>query len=395
MNRLDDPRPRLDLRTAIYFLLPILALALVVALFLGGGRAEDQRQLPPVEKLVVERYTLERGQIGVHVRNSGLEPITISQVVINEAVWPFAVDPVGAIPRLGTATVRMDYMWSRGEAYSIRLLTTNAIPFSVDIPLAVETAEPSVATFLEFTLIGVYVGIIPVFLGILWYPALRRTGRRTMTLLLAATLGLLLFLGIDTLFEAREASLALPDAFQGVGLISIGVTATFLLLEGISQRQRMALGTDSQRRYTIAYVISTGIGFHNLGEGLAIGAAYNLGELALGRFLVVGFIIQNITEGLGVVAPLLREKPQLKTLLLLGLIAGGPAVLGAWIGGLAPAAIWGVLFLAVGAGAIFQVVLEIARLLQKDAQDRAPSPLIFTGVVTGMLLLWVTGLLIK
>ena len=286
-------------------------------------------------------------------------------------------------------------MWSRGEAYSIRLLTSNAIPFNVDIPLAVETAEPSLATFLGFTLIGVYVGIIPVFLGILWYPALRRTGRRTMTLLLAATLGLLLFLGIDTLFEAREASLALPDAFQGVGLIAIGVTATFLLLEGISQRQRTASGTDSQRRYTIAYVISTGIGFHNLGEGLAIGAAYNLGELALGRFLVVGFIIQNITEGLGVVAPLLREKPRLRTLLLLGLIAGGPAVLGAWIGGLAPATIWAVLFLAVGAGAIFQVALEIAKLLQKDSQDQVSPQLIFSGVVGGMLLLWVTGLLIK
>ncbi len=392
----DEAAPRgLDFKTASAFLLPIVALAAVVVLFLRGGTAGDQTALPPPERMTVERYTLERGRIDLLVRNSGPQPIVISQVMINDAVWPFIVDPAGAIPRLGTAHVRLEYMWSRGEAYAIRLLTSNAIPFNMDIPLAIETAQPTPATFLGFTLIGVYVGIIPVFLGILWYPALRRTGRRTMTVLLAATLGLLLFLGLDTLFEAREASLRLPEAFQGVGLIAIGVVATFLLLEGISQRQRKTSGTDSERRYTIAYVIATGIGFHNLGEGLAIGAAFNLGELALGQFLVVGFIIQNITEGLGVVAPLLREKPTLRTLLLLGLIAGAPAVMGAWIGGLAPSTLLAVLFLAVGAGAIFQVALEIAKLLQRDTSDQASPQLTFSGIVGGMLLLWVTGLLIK
>jgi ZIP family zinc transporter len=319
----------------------------------------------------------------------------VAQVIINEAVWPYTIEPGGPIPRLGTARILLDYMWSHGEAYAIRIMSANAVGFDVEIPLAVETAKPTTSTFLNFTLIGIYVGIIPVFLGIMWYPALRRLGRKTMTVLLAATLGLLLFLGIDTLFEAREASLALPDAFQGVGLIAIGFAAVFMLLEAISQRQRSASGTESERRYTIAYVISTGIGLHNLGEGLAIGAAYNLGELALGRFLVIGFIIQNITEGLGVVAPLLREKPALKTLVLLGLIAGAPAVLGAWIGGLAPSAVLAVLFLAIGAGAIFQVVLEIARLLQRDASEQVPPQLVYSGVLGGMLLLWITGVLIK
>ncbi len=74
----------------------------------------------------------------------------------------------------------------------------------------------------------------------------------------------------------------------------------------------------------LATMIAVGIGLHNLGEGLAIGAAYSLGEIALGGFLVVGFIIQNITEGLGIIAPVLRDRPSWKQLALLGLIGGAP-----------------------------------------------------------------------
>ena len=70
-------------------------------------------------------------------------------------------------------------------------------------------------------------------------------------------------------------------------------------------------------------MIAIGIGLHNLGEGLAIGSAYAIGELALGAFLVVGFAIHNTTEGFAIVAPLTRERPSLGRLLLLGVIAGG------------------------------------------------------------------------
>jgi zinc transporter ZupT len=145
----------------------------------------------------------------------------------------------------------------------------------------------------------------------------------------------------------------------------------------------------------LAYLIATGIGLHNLGEGLAIGAAYNVGEIALGAFLVVGFIIQNITEGLGIIAPVLRDRPSLVNLALLGLLGGGPAIVGAWIGGFAPSPTLAVLFLAIGAGAIFQVTYEIAKLIRKDTAQQ-PLPLtVFSGVVAGLLILWLTGLLIK
>jgi zinc transporter ZupT len=216
-----------------------------------------------------------------------------------------------------------------------------------------------------------------------------------MTFLMAATAGLLIFLGVDTLAEALEFAGEVPSSFQPIGLIGIGAVATFLLLEAISNQQTKASGNEAQHRLMVAFIIAIGIGLHNLGEGLAIGAAYNVGEIALGTFLVVGFIIQNITEGLGIIAPVLRDRPPIGKLALLGIIGGAPAIVGSWIGAFTPSPFLIVLFLAIGAGAIFQVIYEIAKLIQKDTAREAMPMTVFSGVLTGMMLLWVTGLFIK
>jgi len=386
---------RFTFRTLILLLIPIILLAGVIALFLYTGGGLRLESPAPVENLDVERYVLERNEVHLHVRNTGPQELRIATVVINEAVMPFTVSPSQTIPRLGRAEIHVNYAWTEGEAYGITIFTSNAVPFGVDIPVAFETPQPSRQTFWAFTLIGLYVGVIPVFLGIFWFPALRQLGRRTMTFLMAVTAGLLIFLGLDTLAEALEFAAEVPSAFQGIGLIGIGAVATFLLLDAISKRQTMITGIESERRLAIALMIAIGIGFHNLGEGLAIGAAYNVGEIALGTFLVVGFIIQNITEGLGIIAPVLRDRPSIGRLALMGLIGGAPAILGAWIGGYTPSPFLAVLFLAIGTGAIFEVVYEIAKLIQKDAVRESMPMTVFSGVLTGMLLLWVTGLLIK
>jgi zinc transporter ZupT len=386
---------RFTFKTLALLLIPVLALAGVIGLFLSTGGGLSMQSAAPIEGLTVERYVLTRGNIDLHVRNTGPEDIRVSQVIVNAAVWPFEVRPSVTIPRLGEAVIHLAYPWSYGEAYAIRVFTSNSIPFDVEIPVAFETPHPSGKTFLGFTLIGLYVGVIPVFLGIFWFPALRQLGRRPLVFLMAATAGLLIFLGLDTIAEAFEAASEVPTAFQGVGLIGIGAVATFLLLDAISKRQTQVTGAEGERRLAVAFMIATGIGLHNLGEGLAIGAAYNVGKIAFGTFLVVGFIIQNITEGLGIIAPLLRDNPGIRRLALMGLIGGGPAIIGAWIGGYTPSPFLAVLFLGIGAGAIFEVVYEIAKLLQKDTAKQ-PMPLtVFNGVLTGMLLLWVTGLLIK
>jgi ZIP family zinc transporter len=383
-----------NFKTLLLFIIPILALAAVIALFLNTGGLKLS-SAAPVEDLNIERYVLKPGSIDLYVRNSGPQPITIAQAVVNAGVWPVTVTPSPTIPRLGRALVHLDYVWNLGEAYAITLFTSSSIPFSLEIPVAFTTPQPSSRTFWSFALIGLYVGVIPVFLGIFWFPALRRLGRRWMTFLMAVTAGLLIFLGLDTLAEAFEKAAEVPSPFQSIGLIGIGAVATFLLLDAVAKQQAFRGRDESTQRLGLAYLIATGIGIHNLGEGLAIGAAYNVGEIALGTFLVVGFIIQNITEGLGIIAPVLRDHPGLRSLALLGLIGGGPAILGAWIGGFAPSPTLAVLFLAIGTGAIFEVVYEIAKLIQKDTQRESMPATVFSGVLAGMLLLWATGLMIK
>jgi ZIP family zinc transporter len=381
-------------KTALLLLLPLVALAGVILLFIttGGGL----RLLPPapVEAVTFERTVLRPGSIDLYLRNGSPDEVSIAQVIINDAVWPFEISE-NPIPRLGRARVHLEYTWSTGEAYGMTLFSSNAIPFTVEIPVAFSTPQPQGRTLLSFTLIGLYVGVIPVYLGLFWFPALRRLERRWMSFLLAITVGLLVFLGLDTLAEAIEQAGSIPGPFQGIGLVGIGAVGTFFLLDAISRRQ-VAIGrSESDQRLSLAYMIALGIGLHNLGEGLAIGAAFNLGEIALGTFLVIGFIIQNITEGLGIIAPILRDKPGIKNLIQLGLLGGAPAILGTWMGGFVPSPTLIVLFLAIGTGAVFEVVYETAKLIRKDT-DRNPMPMmVFSGVMTGMLAMWITGLLVK
>jgi zinc transporter ZupT len=381
--------------TAILLIFPLILLGGVILLFLKTGGGLKLTAPAPLEALTVERTVLKPGNIEIKVRNSGPEDLTIAQVIVNDAIWPSSVYPSPTIPRLGEATVRIKYMWVEGEAYAVRFFTGNSIPFDVEIPVAFTTPEPDRETFWNFTLIGLYVGIVPVYLGFFWFPALRKLSGRWMDFLLALTAGLLVFLGLDTLAEALEQVKGVPGPFQGIGLIGIGAVGAFMLLEMVSQRQVTMGRSETAQRLGLAFLIAAGIGLHNLGEGLAIGASYNVGEIAFGNFLVIGFIIQNITEGLGIIAPVLRDRPTLGNLALLGLLGGGPAIIGAWAGGFAPSPTLAVFFLAIGAGAIIQVTYQIAKLIRKHAVSE-PMPLfVFSGVMAGMSLLWVTGLLIK
>ena len=396
----DVQKPNQGLRTFGLFLIPVILLAAVIALFLQTGGGLSFESPVPIEDLTVERVIFSGPpenvyHIEVIVRNNSPEPVTIAQVIVNEGVRPFTMEPSFTIPRLGTASVGIDYGWVEGEAYSVTLFTTNAIAFTAEIPVAFKTPQTNTGNLLGFTLIGLYVGVIPVFLGIFWLPALRRLGHGAMTFLMALTAGLLVFLGVDTLVEAIEQTASVPNPFQGFGLIAIGSVGIFMLLAAISAREANLRRSEGAKRLAVAYMIALGIGLHNLGEGLAIGTAYNVGEIALGTFLVIGFIIQNITEGLGIIAPILRDRPGIRQLALMGLVGGAPAIAGTWLGALSPNATMAVLFLGIGAGAIFEVIYEIAKLLQRDTEKRPAPMLIFSGVLVGMLLLWVTGLLVK
>lgn len=384
-------------RTAFFLLAPLVVLAAVIALFVWTrGAGLNVVPAAPIETIQVGRTVLRPGEIEIHLRNTSPQAVNISQVSINDAFWPYTLSPAGEIPRLGSAVLKLRYIWVQGEAYEIGMFTSNSVPFGVSIPVATVTPKASGATLWKFTLIGIYVGIIPVLLGMFWLPALRRLGSRAMLFLMAATVGLLIYLGVDATSEALELGGELQGAFQGTGLVVIGIVGTWLLLQAVSMRQKSVGRSAAGQRMTLATVIAVGIGLHNLGEGLAIGAAYAVGAAALGTFLVVGFILQNITEGLGIIVPIAKDKPPLRSLAVLGLIGGAPAILGAWIGGLVYSQSLSVLFLAIGAGAVFQVAYEIGRNLVwgTKASDEMPVT-VFAGVATGMLVLYVTGMAIK
>ena len=376
----------------VWGLLPLLLLAaLVVVLLRFGPLGVFQAAFPPVEELTIDRVALSPGRFAIHVTNGGPQPVTIAQVLVDEAYWQFTMEPDATVSRLGTATITLDYPWVEGETHHLKLLTSMGTAFEHTVDVATETPRVDARYLLTFTLLGIYVGIIPVFLGLLWLPFMRALDQRWVSFFLALTAGLLLFLGVEALADALEVAGDLPPAYQGLALVLLGVLGTALLLVWVSRR--FGGGEGARRRLALAFLVALGIGFHNLGEGLAIGAAYSLGKVALGTFLVIGFTIHNTTEGLAILAPIARERTGLRTLILLGVVAGAPTILGTWIGGISYSPVLAALFLAVGAGAIFQVVYELLKMMIGEGRSPAFSYQI-AGFGAGLLVMYLTGLFV-
>jgi zinc transporter ZupT len=382
-------------------LLPLVMLAAIVSLVLSRGPGAIFITPVPVERLDFERVAFRHQEIVVTVRNSGPQPVVIAQIIVNGALWNFAASPSQEVPRLGRARLAIPFDWIEGEPYAIEVVTSGGFKFGHEVDAAFLTPGPTREAFWAFALLGIYVGVIPVYLGLAGLPALRRLSRRGWGALLGLTVGLLVFLGVDALAEALEVAERIPSVFRGTGLITIGVLGSFLGLVALMQR---LLGAGAKKgpfhvRLTLAYLIALGIGLHNLGEGLAIGAAYVLGEIALGTLLVVGFMIHNITEGPAIIAPISRA-PEFRGgrlvthLVLLGALGGGPTIVGGWLGGLVYSDPLAVLFLAIGAGAIFQVVYEVVKFMAREAEGGLGQPLNFAGFLAGLVLMYVTALLV-
>ena len=361
------------------------------------GRLEfSQAAFPPVEDLTIERIEIPApNQMILHVVNGGADPVTVAQVIVDDALWEFHTEPEEkTISRLGRMRINVPYPWVEGDTHEVTILTSTGVTFSKEIPVATQSPRTNWTYFSTFSLLGIYAGVIPVFLGLLWYPFLRDLSSRWLYFFLSLTVGLLFFLAVDTLAEALETTEDVPGAFQGVALVAMGTLSALLFLLYLSRSKASRSDkTTVQGRYWTALMISVGIGLHNLGEGLAIGSAYSLGEIALGGFLVVGFTLHNLTEGLGIVAPIAKDRPSIVRLAWLGTIAGAPTILGTWIGGFNYSSIWATFFLAVGAGAILQVIYEITQLIRQQETDLV-SAYNVSGFLVGLVVMYGTGLLI-
>jgi zinc transporter ZupT len=375
---------------------PFVLLALLVILFLTlNPLAAFSGAFPPLEELTVQQVRFPApDEIELSVINGGPDPVTIAQVIVDDAYWQFTIESDGTLDRLEETTIHLNYPWVQDEPLPIVLITSTGVTFEAEVDVATESPSAGLGTLLNYGLLGIYVGVIPVTLGMLWYPFLRRIDRKWMNVILALTVGLLVFLLVDTWLEALEIAAELPGVFQGIPIVVFGTLFSLGILLAISQNRGR-----SGSPMAIATMIALGIGLHNLGEGLAIGAAFATGAAALGSFLVIGFTLHNITEGIGIVAPLVRnESPSIRTLFLLAVLAGGPAILGTWIGGFAFSPLLATLFLSFGAGAILQVIWEVGRLLNREAQRQsqpALSWLNFAGLTAGILIMYLTAFLVK
>lgn len=380
-------------RALWWVILPLLAFAAAIAVLLSANPlARFNNGAPPVEDIAFERVILAGDGIRALVRAGGSEPMTIAQVQVDDAYWQFTQDPPGPLARGTSAWIQVPFPWVLGEAHAIKLVTNTGATFAHDIPVAVATPVADSSSLLSQAILGIFVGIVPVAIGLMFYPALRGVGRSGMSFLLALTVGLLGFLMVDAIGEALELAAESAAIFQGNAMVLLAAAASLLILMGVSRRNGAPKGL------ALATYIAIGIGLHNFGEGLAIGAAFAAGAAGLGTFLVLGFTLHNVTEGIGIAAPILRERVKLRTFAWLTLLAGGPAVLGLWIGSLAFAPQWSALALAIGAGAILQVIVEVTALIRRGEGPEGGglfSPAVMSGLAAGAGFMYLTAMLVK
>ena len=375
---------------------PVLLLAAVVGIFVSTGSSLVDligRNPPPADELDIRRIELRSGQIRIRVTNPQADPITIASVTVDDAIVPFTLDGPRKVERLRSSTIVVSYDWVQDEPLAVGVTSSTGIQSTKEIAAAVETPKASAEGFLGYGIIGLLVGVVPVALGLLWLPSLRRASADWLGAFMALTAGLLSFLGVEALFEAFDRQAALPIGLGGAGLVLLGVALSYLGMTFLATRLRNR-GLESGGM-TLALLVAIGIGVHNLGEGLAIGSSFAFGELTLGTFLIVGFMIHNVTEGLGIAAPIAEGsgRPALGRLAALALVAGAPAILGAWLGGYVTSEVLGVLFFAAAAGAALQVVVEVGRFIARRAPGGLTSGYAVGGFLAGIAVMYATGVL--
>lgn len=417
---------RSSIKTAALALTPFTVLAGMIAFLFGPGQSMLNNGGAPFPEITIERLEFQQDKVVAFIRNTGPVDVTIAQADINDRILPAAIEPGKGLARLAAAKIVIPFAWNAGEPYEVGITTSDGVRFSKSVESATLAPTPNIGQASFFALIGTYVGIIPVLIGLLWFPFIRRLGINKYNFFLSLTAGLLVFLGIDALVGANGiASENMANAFNPQLLIAMAAIFSFLALQYLAgrlvERARMrqtatttaasllpSSETHTQqivaRPVILSLMIAIGIGLHNLGEGLAIGAAMLIGKVALSTFLIVGFMLHNTTEGLAIVASMAKggkNRVPIWKLAGMGLIAGMPTITGAWIGGFLYSPIATTIFLSIGAGAIFQVVFSIYSWMASSGETKGKRNMLLlsdthtiAGFAAGMVIMYITGLLV-
>ncbi len=381
-------------------IIPFVFLIILIAYIFGPG--SDVLDLGvPLPEITIEKVDFMDSEILVTVRNTGPIPVEVVMADVNDRIQPAAIEPDGFLERYETALVRIPFQWNEAEPYIIGLTIEDGTRFEKEIEAAAPALEPSLELAGFFAIIGTYVGIIPIMIGLLWLPFIKRLQKNKYHFFLALTVGLLLFLGIDSVEEALEVYKEnLSQSFNGVLLIATVIVVTFLGLYYVAEKLvKRAESSRIAKPVAVALMIAIGIGLHNFGEGLAIGAAVGIGSIAFSTFLIVGFALHNTTEGIAIAAPMSRGKAMIGKALIgklvgLGMIAGAPAIFGAWVGGFVYSPFATIVFLSIGAGAIFQVIITILRWIREEGDKNLSSAAVASGFAVGMMIMYLTSILV-
>jgi zinc transporter ZupT len=442
-NRIDRNNIKTSYKKMIVIaIIPFIVLAAMLVFLFGPGMSILNTGIP-LPEITIEKIEFQTDKIVAYIRNTGPEQIEIAQADINDRIIPAAIEPSKTLSRLSEAKIIVPFSWDAGVPYEVGVTTSDGTRFSKSVEAAALAPTPNIEQASYFAVIGIYVGVIPVLIGLLWFPFIKRLSMNKYKFFLSLTAGLLVFLGIDALVESNEiVQKNIAGAFNGQVLIVMITIISFLVLlyaseklvgstkttsdtaifksnmissstfttkESQKQKQQQQIPQQEEKEQQLAkslaisMMIAIGIGLHNFGEGLAIGAAVLLGEVALSTFLIVGFTLHNTTEGLAIVAPMAKSggKVMLRKLVIMGLIAGIPTIIGTWIGGFLYSPFAAIIFLAIGAGAIFQVVLAIISWMSSNnssnesKKETILNTPVIAGFTVGMTIMYVTSLLIS